>query len=66
MAIKGARQVGKSTLIRTFAKNSDRKLIEINLEDHRSSFRPSMETGNFEEALAALVRVNPKIISRLV
>jgi predicted AAA+ superfamily ATPase len=57
LVIRGARQTGKSTLIRTFAKNSDRKLIEINLEDHRSSLRPAMETGHFEEALAALVRI---------
>ena len=57
LVIRGARQVGKSTLIRTFAKNSNRNLVEINLEDHRSSLRPAMETGHFEEALAALVRV---------
>jgi len=57
MVIRGARQVGKSTLIRTFSKNSNLKLVEINLEDHRSTLRPVLEKGHFEEALAALVRV---------
>lgn len=34
MIIRGARQVGKSTLVRMFAKNSQLDLIEINLEKH--------------------------------
>jgi predicted AAA+ superfamily ATPase len=57
LVIRGARQVGKSTLIRTFAQNSTRRLVEINLEDHRSNLRNVIETGQFEEALAALIRV---------
>jgi predicted AAA+ superfamily ATPase len=57
LIIRGARQVGKSTLIRTFAKNSNRRLVEINIDDHRSSLRRVIENGNFEEVLAGLVRV---------
>jgi predicted AAA+ superfamily ATPase len=57
LVIRGARQVGKSTLIRTFAQNSTRRLVEINLEDHRSNLRTVIETGQFDEALSALVRV---------
>lgn len=58
LVIRGARQVGKSTLIRTFANNSQRRLVEINLEDHRSNLRKVIETGDFEEALASIVRVS--------
>ena len=32
LIIRGARQVGKSTLVRLFAKNAGLDLIEINLE----------------------------------
>ncbi len=34
LVLRGARQVGKSTLIREFARKSKKKLIEINLERH--------------------------------
>jgi predicted AAA+ superfamily ATPase len=34
LVLRGARQVGKSTLIRQFAKNKQIKLLEINLEQH--------------------------------
>lgn len=34
LVIRGARQVGKSTLVRNFAKNHDLILLEINLEKH--------------------------------
>ena len=34
MVIRGARQVGKSTLVRQFAKGNDLTLHEINLERH--------------------------------
>lgn len=39
LVIRGARQVGKSTLIRNFAANHKLELFEINLENH-----PEMET----------------------
>ncbi|MBT4526226.1 MAG: AAA family ATPase [Deltaproteobacteria bacterium] len=32
--IRGARQVGKSTLVRIFARKQGLKLIEVNLERH--------------------------------
>lgn len=57
LIIRGARQVGKSTLIRTFAKSSGRRLVEINIDDHRNSLRKVIENGHFEEVLAGLVRV---------
>ncbi|MCG8687133.1 MAG: AAA family ATPase [Desulfobacterales bacterium] len=34
LVLRGARQVGKSTLIREFARESNKALIEINLERH--------------------------------
>jgi len=34
LVIRGARQVGKSTLIREFSKNCGYSLLEINLEQH--------------------------------
>ncbi|MCP4215931.1 MAG: AAA family ATPase, partial [bacterium] len=34
LVIRGARQVGKSTLVRSFAQNNDLTLHEINLERH--------------------------------
>lgn len=34
LVLRGARQVGKSTLVRRFAKNNNLKLNEINLEQH--------------------------------
>lgn len=36
LLLRGARQVGKSTLVRNFAANNDMKLNEINLERHRA------------------------------
>jgi predicted AAA+ superfamily ATPase len=38
LIVRGARQVGKSTLIRQFAQNMDQDLLEINLEQHSSPF----------------------------
>ena len=34
LVLRGARQVGKSTLVRCFAENNNLKLNEINLEQH--------------------------------
>ena len=34
LIIRGARQVGKSTLVRQFVQDSGLKLVEINLEKH--------------------------------
>jgi len=35
LVIRGARQVGKSTLVRNFAEQQGLKLHEVNLERHR-------------------------------
>ncbi len=34
LVIRGARQVGKSTLVRNFAKDHQLNLVEVNLERH--------------------------------
>ncbi len=34
LVIRGARQVGKSTLVKNFSKNCGYSLLEINLEKH--------------------------------
>ena len=34
LVIRGARQVGKTWLVRHFAQSQEKKLIEINLEKH--------------------------------
>jgi predicted AAA+ superfamily ATPase len=36
LLLRGARQVGKSTIVRLFAKEAGLKLAEINLERHPS------------------------------
>ncbi|MBF0199133.1 MAG: AAA family ATPase, partial [Planctomycetes bacterium] len=36
LIIRGARQVGKSTLVRQFAEQHDLRLHEVNLEKHRA------------------------------
>ena len=36
LIIRGARQVGKTTLIRLFAKHENIELIEVNMEDPQS------------------------------
>jgi len=57
LIVRGARQVGKSTLIRSFGTRSRRRLVEVNIEEHRTGLRQAIERGHFEEALSALCRV---------
>ncbi len=45
LIIRGARQVGKSTLVKNFCKNNDIELIEINLEKLKV---PALELDNID------------------
>ena len=55
--LRGARQVGKTSLVRQFGKKNFRQLIEINLENQaqRQIFVGVLDVGDFERRLA-LVR----------
>ena len=44
LVLRGARQVGKSTLVRLFAERCRRPLAEVNLERHPDWPPPSPET----------------------
>ena len=48
LVIRGARQVGKSTLVRNFAESHNLYLVEINLERHKS-LRSLFETNDVHE-----------------
>jgi len=48
LILRGARQVGKSTLVRNFANNHNLDLIEINLEKHKK-LNTLFETKNINE-----------------
>jgi len=56
LVIRGARQTGKSTLVREFARKFDYELIEINLEESVSFLRPAFERGSFDEIVTSLER----------
>jgi len=60
LVIRGARQVGKSTLVRQFAVDAGLILNEINLEQHRALDRvfSSLDTGRIIEELSALLGRN--------
>lgn len=53
LIIRGARQVGKSTLVRQFAQDSGLKLVEINLEKH-TGLNASFATLNVGRVLSEL------------
>ena len=57
LVLRGARQVGKSTLVRNFAATRHLRLAEINLEDHLTALRPAFEDGNLATILTACSRV---------
>lgn len=63
LIIRGARQVGKSTLVRLFAKEKGLRLLEINLEK-KKSWNSLFETNQVEKILAEIedfleVKINP-------
>jgi predicted AAA+ superfamily ATPase len=59
LVIRGARQVGKSTLVRNFAKNHDLDLVEINLERHKN-LNKLFETNNVHEICRELEYISDK------
>ena len=59
LIIRGARQVGKSTLVRLFAARESRRLVEVNLErfpDLRSTFA-SLDVNQIINVLEALPNI---------
>ena len=66
LVLRGARQVGKTTLVRQFAAASGLGLCEVNLERHRYLDRvfESLDTGRILRELEALggVRLNDAIL----
>ncbi len=60
LILRGARQVGKSTLVKLFAKNNKLKLIEINLEKEKlkSIKKDSISTLNIIDEIQSLFEVN--------
>jgi uncharacterized protein len=58
LIIRGARQVGKSTLVRAFAKNTHLQLVEINVEEHQTSLRKAFESGEFTAILSIFERIS--------
>ena len=61
LIIRGARQVGKSTLVRNFAIANSLDLIEINLEKHREldSIFKTLDIENIIRELEGLTGKNP-------
>ncbi|MCB1215263.1 MAG: AAA family ATPase, partial [Deltaproteobacteria bacterium] len=53
LIIRGARQVGKSTLVRQFASQKDLRLLEINFE-RNPEFRQAFTTNNPDQILSTL------------
>ncbi len=62
LILRGARQVGKSTLVRLFAKNTAYELVEINLEQHKD-LDPIFEKLDIEEIILNLQAVSGKAIN---
>ena len=56
LVIRGARQVGKSTLVRSFAHKQGLHLVEVNLEE-RPELQPAFGSKNIDTILQALEAV---------
>ena len=63
MVIRGARQVGKSTIVRNFAKEFNLDLIEVNLEKH-NSLNSVFKTKNIAEICRELEYLTNKDLSK--
>lgn len=61
LIIRGARQVGKSTLVRLFAAEQNRSVAEVNLERHPdlASIFDSMSPANILDQIEALPNMPP-------
>ena len=66
LVLRGARQVGKSTMVRLFAEEHGLDLLEVNLERHRDMDRvfASLDVGVILSNLEAIVgkRVGPRTL----
>ncbi len=62
LVIRGARQVGKSTLVRNFAKRQNFDLVEINLERHKN-LNKLFGTNNVHEICRELEYITDKNLS---
>lgn len=62
LILRGARQVGKSTLVRLFAKDTEYELIEINLELNKD-LEPIFKRLDIEEIILNLQAVSGKLIN---
>lgn len=60
LVLRGARQVGKSTMVRMFAEAAQLRLIEINLEQHTDLDRvfKSLDVSKILEALENRLRID--------
>lgn len=61
LVIRGARQVGKSTLVREFARSASLSLLEVNLEQHRrlESVFASFDVDAILREMEAIARTPP-------
>jgi len=57
LIVRGARQVGKSTLVRQFAKIHNLKLHEVNLEEHKLNLLSVFKSLNTELILKEIILI---------
>lgn len=62
LVLRGARQVGKSTLVRLFAKQQSLDLVEINLEQHRD-LDPVFASLDLQQIILNLQSITSKQIN---
>ncbi len=63
LVIRGARQVGKSTLVRNFCKYNEIELIELNLEKYKQ-LNKLFETKNIKEICKEIEFITDKELSK--
>lgn len=64
LIVRGARQVGKSTFIRETIRQSDYKLVEVNVEEHQTFLKAPFESGTAKEIIAACSRITGTDLNR--
>ncbi len=57
LIVRGARQTGKSTLVREFARRTNIELVEINLEENQTFVRRAFDDGHLIGILTTLERL---------
>lgn len=67
LVMRGARQVGKSTLVRNFCKHENIKLVEINLEKKKISQLENQEDFDIEKVISEIeLSVGEKITKNTI